>query len=67
MVTPERRLTRMRESFDKDKSMLAEDYVYFTTPRVPIRQSKVERKSAERREKQSRGQNGTQSSDKTGG
>jgi hypothetical protein len=34
MTTPHERLTRMRKSFAKNKSVLAEDYKYFTTPDV---------------------------------
>jgi hypothetical protein len=53
MTTPEQRLDRMRKSFEKDKSVLAEDYEYFTTPDAPatprasIPRSKVARKSEE--------------------
>ncbi len=32
MTTPQQRLARMRKSFEKDKSVLTEDYKYFTTP-----------------------------------
>ena len=32
MTTPHERLTRMRKSFDKNKSGLTVDYKYFTTP-----------------------------------
>src|SRR5580704_15426739 len=32
MTTPNERLVRMRKSFAKDRSVLAEDYKYFTTP-----------------------------------
>ena len=45
----------MRQSFEKDKSVLADDYAYFTTPRESIRQNKVEHTSAERSERQSLG------------
>jgi hypothetical protein len=54
MTTPHERLTRMRKSFAKNKSMLAEDYKYFTTPDVPampresIPRNKAARKLAER-------------------
>jgi hypothetical protein len=54
MTTPQQRLTRMRKSFAKNKSVLTEDYKYFTTPdapampRVSIPQSKVARTLAER-------------------
>jgi hypothetical protein len=51
MTTPQQRLDRMRKSFAKNKSVLTEDYKYFTTPdapatpRVSIPRSKVARKS----------------------
>ncbi len=53
MTTPHQRLTRMRKSFERNKSVLTEDYKYFTTPdsakpRASILRSKVARKSAER-------------------
>jgi hypothetical protein len=32
MMTPNERLARMRKSFAKNKSVLIEDYKYFTTP-----------------------------------
>lgn len=32
MTTPNERLVRMRKSFAKDRSVLTEDYKYFTTP-----------------------------------
>jgi hypothetical protein len=32
MTTPHQRLDRMRKSFAKNKSVLTEDYKYFTTP-----------------------------------
>jgi hypothetical protein len=32
MTTPHERLARMRKSFAKNKSVLTEDYKYFTTP-----------------------------------
>jgi len=53
MTTPQQRLDRMRKSFAKNKSVLTEDYKYFTTPdisakpRVSIRRNKVAHKSAE--------------------
>jgi hypothetical protein len=53
MTTPHERLNRMRKSFAKNKSVLTEDYKYFTTPDTPTRprasipQNKVARKSAE--------------------
>jgi hypothetical protein len=54
MTTPEERLARMRKSFEKNKSMLTEDYKYFTTPDAPATprestpRNKVAHKSAER-------------------
>jgi hypothetical protein len=54
MATPQERLTRMRKSFEKDKSVLAEDYKYFTTPDAPTTprastpRSKAAHKLAER-------------------
>jgi hypothetical protein len=56
----------MRQSFDKDRSVLADDYAYFTTPRESIRPNKVERKSAEQSERQSLERSEMPSSDKTG-
>jgi hypothetical protein len=38
MTTPQQRLARMRKSFEKDKSVLTEDYKYFTTPDKPAKQ-----------------------------
>jgi hypothetical protein len=35
MTTPQQRITRMRKSFEKNKSVLTEDYKYFTTPDKP--------------------------------
>jgi hypothetical protein len=32
VITPNERLARMRKSFARDKSVLTEDYKYFTTP-----------------------------------
>ncbi len=32
VMTPNQRLDRMRKSFEKGKSVLTEDYKYFTTP-----------------------------------
>ena len=72
MITPNERLERMRESFDKDRSVLADDYAYFTAPdatattRESTRQSKAERKSAEQNERQFQEQNGKQSLDRNG-
>jgi hypothetical protein len=54
MTTPHQRLARMRKSFGKNKSMLTEDYKYFTTPDKPVKprasipRSKAAHKSAER-------------------
>jgi hypothetical protein len=50
MTTPHDRLARMRKSFEKDRSVLADDYNYFITldaskPRGSIPRSKVVRKS----------------------
>jgi hypothetical protein len=53
MTTPNQRLARMRKSFERNKSVLTEDYKYFTTPevsampRVSIRRNKAAHKSAE--------------------
>lgn len=53
MITPYQRLLRMRNSFGKDKSILAEDYKFFTTPDAPAKprvstpRSKAARKSEE--------------------
>lgn len=54
MILPRERLARMRKSFEKNKSVLAEDYKYFTTtdapamPHASIPQSKAAHKSVER-------------------
>jgi hypothetical protein len=55
MTTPQQRLDRMRKSFAKNKSVLAEDYKFFTTPdaastmpHVSIRRNKVAHMSVER-------------------
>jgi hypothetical protein len=51
MTTPHQRLERMRSAFEKNKSILAEDYKYFTTPprlHASTPQNKVEHKSAAR-------------------
>jgi len=32
MTPPHERLARMRKSFEKNRSVLTEDYKYFTTP-----------------------------------
>ncbi len=50
MTTPHERLSRMRESFEKDRSVSTKDYRYFITPDKPTKprastpQSKAERK-----------------------
>jgi hypothetical protein len=46
MTTPHERLARMRKSFERNKSVLTEDYKYFTTPDKPAkpRTEKPERK-----------------------
>jgi hypothetical protein len=38
MVMPHERRARMRKSFAKNKSVLTEDYKYFTTPDKPTKQ-----------------------------
>ena len=54
MTTPYERLARMRKSFERNGSVLAADYKYFTTPDAPakpresIPRSKAAHKSAER-------------------
>src|SRR5580704_5929240 len=64
MTTPQQRLARMRKSFEKNKSVLTEDYKYFTTPDAPakprasIPQSKAARMSAEQSAQKS--QNGVE-------
>jgi hypothetical protein len=35
IITPQQRLARMRKSFEKNRSVLAEDYKYFITPDAP--------------------------------
>lgn len=53
MMTPIERLARMRMSFEKNKSVLASDYKFFTTPDKPAKlrastpRNKVAHKSAE--------------------
>jgi hypothetical protein len=53
MITPIERLARMRVSFEKDRSVLTEDYKYFIIPDAPIKsrvsipRNKAARKSAE--------------------
>jgi hypothetical protein len=39
-ITPGQRLARMRKSFEKNKSVLTEDYKYFTTPEKPAKQKR---------------------------
>jgi hypothetical protein len=46
MTTPNERLTRMRESFEKDKRVLAEDYEYFITPDNPKPHVSISRSKA---------------------
>jgi hypothetical protein len=65
VITSLQRLERMRASFERDKSIIADDYAYFTTPRESIRPNKVERKSEERSVRQSLERSETPSSDKT--
>jgi hypothetical protein len=62
---PAHRLDRMRASFEKDRSVLADDYAYFTTPRGSIRRNKAARKLVEQSERQSLEQSEKQSSDKS--
>ena len=64
-MTPIQRVARMRESFDKDRSVLADDYAYFTTPRESIHPNKAARKSAELSAQRFQELSETQSSDKT--
>ena len=65
------RLIRMRKSFEKDKSVLADDYMYFTMPdaqakpRESIHPNKAAHKSAEQTERRSQERNETQSSGRT--
>jgi hypothetical protein len=35
MTTPHQRLARMRKSFERDRTVLAVDYKYFTMPDAP--------------------------------
>jgi hypothetical protein len=53
MPTPSRRLERMRESFEVNKSILADDYRYFITPPVTQRESIPPNKAARKSEEQS--------------
>jgi hypothetical protein len=54
MIAPIERLARMRDFFEKNKSVLTADYKFFITPDAPakpresIPRSKAARKSAER-------------------
>lgn len=69
MITPQERLTRMRKSFEKDKSVLVQDYKYFISsvkPHVSIPLSKAARMSEGQSERQSREQSETRSLDRTG-
>jgi hypothetical protein len=53
-MTPRQRLERMRNSFEKNKSLLAGDYKYFTSPEMPpmprvsIPRNKAAHRSGER-------------------
>jgi hypothetical protein len=38
MTTPQQRLARMRKYFEKNKSVLTEDYKFFITPDKPAKQ-----------------------------
>jgi hypothetical protein len=64
-INPDQRIARVRQSFEKDRSMLADDYAYFTTPRESIHRNKAARTSAEQNERQSREQSEKRSSDKS--
>ena len=66
MTTEFQRIARMRRTFAKNRSILVEDYEYFTMPHESIRQNKVEHKSAEPSGRQSLKQSETPSSDKIG-
>jgi hypothetical protein len=37
MISPHERLSRMRKSFEINRSVLIDDYKYFTTPDVPVK------------------------------
>ena len=72
MITPAKRLARMRESFEKDRSILFADYEYFAMLNAAmlcasIPQNKAERKLGECGVQLSQEQNETPSSDKSGG
>jgi hypothetical protein len=65
--TPSQRLKRMRESFDANKSVLVDDYAYFTTavrPRASTAQNITARKSAGRNGRRSLKPSETPSSDR---
>lgn len=70
-ATPHQRLIRMRNTFEYNRSILVEDYQYFTapdgraTPHAPTRPNKAARMSVERSERQSQEQSETPSSDKS--
>lgn len=72
MTTPHQRLERMRNSFEKNKSISSEDYEHFTTAEAPamphesIPPNKAARKSAGRSGQQSQEQSETRSSDRIG-
>jgi len=72
MITPQQRLARMHKSFENDKSVLVDDYMYFTapnvatTPRGSIHPNTAAHRSAEQNERQSLERSETRSSDKTG-
>jgi hypothetical protein len=63
MTTPQQRLGRMRKSFERSRSVLTEDYKYFTTPdepakpRVSIPRSKAAHKLVGLSERRSRARN----------
>lgn len=58
--TPEERIKRMRESFEKDRSVLAEDYEHFTQPSTPDESSRPNK--AVRKSGKSSGKRGPKSS-----
>jgi hypothetical protein len=45
-MMPSQRLARMRKSFEKDKSVLAEDYEFFITPDAPKPHASIPRSKA---------------------
>ena len=65
-MTPLQRLVRMRRTFAVNRSVLAEDYEYFTTRRAPIPQSKAAHRLGEQSGRRSREQSERPSSDNTG-